>query len=165
MGPLRAASISCALLLAGCGLSPEYRFNQLKSASDYDVCHALSDPRATSIGMGWSVRRDAAVRVANERRISCDREMFARIHAMEGPSRDAAVGNSLMMMQQGIQMMSPQPQSPSARTPLGGGAQSGTAFLNGSYVSGMNRICNYDRLGSAVAVTVSSTELCPLTLP
>jgi hypothetical protein len=165
MGPFHAVSIASVLLLAGCGLSPEYRYNQLKSVSDYDVCHALSDPRANSIGAGWSIRRDAAVRVASERRLTCDREMFARIHALEGPSRDAAVGNSLMMMQQGIQMMSPQPQPPGLRAPLGGGVQSGTAFLKGSYVSGMNRICNYDRVGSAVAITVGAAELCPLTIP
>lgn len=33
--------------------------------------------------------------------------------------------------------------------------------LKGSYVSGFNRICIYDQLGSDVAVTVNATEMCP----
>lgn len=37
-----------------------------------------------------------------------------------------------------------------------------TAFLKGSYVSGMNRICIYDRLGSEVAITLRSVDICPL---
>jgi hypothetical protein len=39
-----------------------------------------------------------------------------------------------------------------------------TAFLKGQYVSGMNRICLYDHLGSTVAITVRSIDLCPLTI-
>jgi len=38
----------------------------------------------------------------------------------------------------------------------------GTAFLKSDYVSGLNRICVYDRLGSQYIVTIGSTELCPI---
>ena len=37
-------------------------------------------------------------------------------------------------------------------------------FGRGDYVSGFNKICNYDCLGSAYAMTISSTSLCPLTV-
>jgi hypothetical protein len=46
-----------------------------------------------------------------------------------------------------------------------GGAATGTGFLRNSYVSGMNRICVYDRMGSAYAVTIGAVEICPLTPP
>lgn len=39
-----------------------------------------------------------------------------------------------------------------------------TCFLNGEQRSGMNKICFYDCLGSAAAITVSSVSLCPLTI-
>lgn len=38
------------------------------------------------------------------------------------------------------------------------------AFLVRQYTSGVNRICIYNHLGSEVAITVSITDLCPLTL-
>ncbi len=41
----------------------------------------------------------------------------------------------------------------------------GTAYYKGERVSGTSRICRYDRLGSAVVVTVPRSDLCPLTLP
>jgi hypothetical protein len=45
------------------------------------------------------------------------------------------------------------------------GGAGGTAFLKKSYVSGMNRICVYDRLGSAYVTTIGATDICPLTVP
>ena len=39
-----------------------------------------------------------------------------------------------------------------------------TCFKTGEQSSGMNKICFYDCLGSAAAITVSSTSLCPLTI-
>ena len=43
-------------------------------------------------------------------------------------------------------------------------ATAGTAFFVRDYVSGMNRICVYDYLGSQVVITVSATSICPLTI-
>jgi len=39
-----------------------------------------------------------------------------------------------------------------------------TCFLKGEQTSGMNKICYYDCLGSAAAITVSSVSLCPLNI-
>ncbi len=41
-------------------------------------------------------------------------------------------------------------------------AAPGTAFLKGERVSGMNKICYYDDLGSTLAITVSAYEICPM---
>lgn len=37
-------------------------------------------------------------------------------------------------------------------------------FKTGEQVSGMNKICFYDCLGSAKAITIGSVELCPLSI-
>jgi len=34
----------------------------------------------------------------------------------------------------------------------------------GEYISGMNKICIYDCLGSDTAITIGSVALCPLTI-
>ena len=43
-------------------------------------------------------------------------------------------------------------------------ATAGTAFFVREYVSGMNRICIYDHLGSQVAITIPATSICPITI-
>jgi hypothetical protein len=40
--------------------------------------------------------------------------------------------------------------------------QSGVAVLKRSYISGKNRICVYDRVGSEDVITISATAICPL---
>lgn len=42
--------------------------------------------------------------------------------------------------------------------------QAVVCHLQGERVSGMNKICYYDCLGSEVAITVKATDLCPLTI-
>lgn len=37
-------------------------------------------------------------------------------------------------------------------------------FKTGEQISGMNKICFYDCLGSTAAITISSVSLCPLTI-
>lgn len=39
-----------------------------------------------------------------------------------------------------------------------------TCFKSGEQVSGMNKICYYNCLGSGAAITISSVSLCPLTI-
>ena len=43
-------------------------------------------------------------------------------------------------------------------------AFAGTAFLKSEKTSGFNKICFYDHVGSEVAITIKSTDLCPLTI-
>ncbi|MDC0899218.1 hypothetical protein OAS08_02980 [Candidatus Pelagibacter sp.] len=39
-----------------------------------------------------------------------------------------------------------------------------TCFKSGERISGMNKICFYNCMGSEAAITISSTSLCPLTI-
>lgn len=43
-------------------------------------------------------------------------------------------------------------------------AFAGTAFFKYERSSGMNKICFYDHIGSEVAITVKSYDLCPRTI-
>lgn len=43
-------------------------------------------------------------------------------------------------------------------------AQATTCFYTGEQISGYNKICWYDCLGSAAAVTITIISLCPLTI-
>jgi len=52
----------------------------------------------------------------------------------------------------------------SALALFSGAALSVTCFLKHEYISGMNKICVYDMLGSDVAITIKSYQLCPLTI-
>ena len=40
----------------------------------------------------------------------------------------------------------------------------GTAFYKGETISGLNKICYYDHLGSTVAITKKAYEVCPVTI-
>ena len=40
----------------------------------------------------------------------------------------------------------------------------GTAFLKNSYVSGMNRVCIYNNMGSTYTYTVKASRMCPASL-
>ena len=39
-----------------------------------------------------------------------------------------------------------------------------TCFKTGEQISGMNKICYYNCMGSTAAITISSVALCPLTI-
>lgn len=41
-------------------------------------------------------------------------------------------------------------------------ANAATGYLKYDYVSGLNRICVYDVLGSEAAITIRASSLCPL---
>lgn len=40
----------------------------------------------------------------------------------------------------------------------------GTAFYVGERVSGLYKICYYNYMGSTIAITIKSYQLCPLTI-
>ncbi len=43
-------------------------------------------------------------------------------------------------------------------------AVAGMAFLKYERISGMNKICVYDHMGSDVVITIKSYKICPLTI-
>ncbi len=40
----------------------------------------------------------------------------------------------------------------------------GIAYFKYERISGFNKICYYDYMGSEIAITIGSIELCPLTI-
>ena len=40
----------------------------------------------------------------------------------------------------------------------------GTGYLKSDYISGANRICTYDRMGSAYVMTISAGSSCPISV-
>jgi hypothetical protein len=62
--------------------------------------------------------------------------------------------------QAALKIPPPNPVPPPS-PPTGGEGVSGPAFYKGEQVSGFNKICLYDRLGSAVATTIPNTQPCP----
>lgn len=51
-----------------------------------------------------------------------------------------------------------------SREPANGVRIAAVCFKSGEQVSGMNKICYYDCLGSQTAITISAVSLCPLTI-
>lgn len=43
-------------------------------------------------------------------------------------------------------------------------ASAGVAFLKYERISGMNKICVYDHIGSEYAITIKAHEICPPTI-
>lgn len=86
------------------------------------------------------------------------------------PTQTGSFGESLGNMAQcdvdpNAALRSPPQSNTAYSSPEGGGANlGGPAFYTGERVSGFNKICFYNRDGSAVAITISETELCPQTL-
>jgi len=133
------AMVVCSIVLSGCAA-------RIMKASQ-DACS----------GYGFSIGTDAYAQ--------CVQQEVARRHAAMSQAlmrAGAAMQGAAAAMQQPDQEPTQQPYQAPPR--LGGGTSLGTAFLQGSYVSGLNRVCLYNRLGSAVAVTIGSTQMCPLTL-
>ena len=43
-------------------------------------------------------------------------------------------------------------------------AVAAVGYLTGEMLSGTNKICYYNSMGSTIALTISATSLCPLTI-
>lgn len=150
----------CAILLAGCGLSPDFQRSRLQSASSFDLCYAATDPARNSFGPERA-RAQAASSLIQERRIQCDYEQLARIR--ESEARVAATRANeraawAAVSAAGFQMM--QGASPAPAAPIAG--QPGHRMLQRHYVQGTNRICVYSDFGSPFILTISVMSLCPL---
>jgi hypothetical protein len=108
----------------------------------------------------------AAAQIQAEREVAihaCETVMWSR------PTRSGRFGETLSNVEKckvnpNAALEPPPPPNVTAQ-PDGGGGVSGTAFYKGEQKSGFNKICYYDRLGNAVAITIPVTQLCPQTLP
>jgi hypothetical protein len=148
---------SCAVvsLLLGSGCvsmygTPAEREAKISATSSYSLCSKLVKAQLapSEVREGWA-------RELQQRGENCSQ--YVSTIAAEAQANQ-------QQLNLGLQMLSSPAQSPPP-PPVGGGSAAGTAFFVRSQVSGMNRVCIYNRLGSAVAITVGAAELCPLSLP
>lgn len=131
-----------SFLISGCAGSPLHTSsltpNQLSQIDNYTLCKGAT-PRESYY---------PAQTVLNEvrrRELNC-----GSIYSYSGTGQLEAAAAALSGVTQRGQ------QSGNA------GRSQGVAFLKSQRVSGFNRICVYDRLGSEFVITIGSTHLCPL---
>ena len=142
-------------VVSGCAAmygTPAERAAKASAMSSYQLCEklAVATLAPDEIRATWARELDS-------RNETC--QAYAGLLQARQQQNQALMLQGLKLMQQG------QPRPLYTSPPVGGGSAVGMAFLKGQYVSGVNRICMYDRLGSAVSITVSSTQICPLSLP
>lgn len=93
---------------------------------------------------------------------------FAQCVEQQYNQRAAAMqrfGAALSAASAGQTYAPPPPQpAPSAPTPYYSSPATVTCFYRSEVTSGFNKICSYDCLGSAYAVTQAATSLCPMTI-
>lgn len=51
-----------------------------------------------------------------------------------------------------------------SQVPAHGQIRGATCFYTGEQISGLNKICYYNCLGSTYAITVASHQICPVTI-
>jgi hypothetical protein len=133
------------LLLCGCAASPEKVAEVARTAPDSEVCEVyLTGAERYVTVIGAEIRR---------RNLDCRPywEAMERREAVQNARAQRNAANAAATLQI-LRSMQPS-QTPMTR-PVG--------FLKREYVSGFNRVCIYDKLGSDYAVTISATSLCPL---
>ena len=153
--------MSVVVSVSGCGLSPSYQYEALKSASNYDVCYAVTDPRQNMPMSGWTVKADVARKIARQRGITCDQHQFSKTHRRDTETRaiqKQQTDRAIQQLQNAIDGRS--------NSQFGGysASQSTTCFKSSEWTSGFNKNCVYNCLGSEAVQTISATSLCPLSI-
>lgn len=130
------AIVASLALLGGCATSPEQAaLEDDATCAAWGAAAGSTDYAACRTALTQKRASDAAL--ANQR-------FFAAMGAMQAAGRSAAPAQTPNNF-----------NAPPIRT---------TCFSKGERVSGMNKLCFYDCLGSAHAVTQSAVSLCPLTV-
>jgi hypothetical protein len=91
------------LLLAGCGLSPDYWRNNLEKSSTVELCAASIDPRG---GAGWQVRKRAANEMIQSRQIKCDYNLALQLLQVQAAQDLADDVTSTAMINNGLSIAS-----------------------------------------------------------
>jgi hypothetical protein len=89
--------------------------------------------------------------------VASDAEIYADCVSRTTAEMHAKNRNTARILAAGLGGAAQTPSAPTYSAP-----SRAVGFLNRSYVSGFNRICIYDELGSERAVTIGSTQMCPL---
>ena len=132
-------------MLLGCAGSPLHTGSlspeTLRAVDNYTLCKAYTPRPLYSPNM-------KVVSEVLRRQLNC-----RAIYQFEGTANIEAAIRGLQMIQ-GNQR---------SQLPNYGGIATGIAHIRGERTSGHNKICFYDRMGSAYAITIGATDLCPIT--
>ena len=139
-----------SVALTGCGTAFQSIPEKLGKAQDWELCFS-------SIAGEYAYERELAGKMVVSKGIDC------AAHLPTVQARIAARGSSfdrnmqLLMLGNQIANQRPALPAPAAVQPTG--------FLKRQYLSGQNRVCIYNQMGSEYAVTIGATAICSLSLP
>jgi hypothetical protein len=136
-----AALVGCASMFG----TPEQRAAQNASMSSYSLCSKL----AVAIMAPSQVREEWAWEL-QRRGENCSQYSSAIAASQQ---------QNAQMQQLGQQLLNQNRPGSTVSAPTGP-----VGFLKREYVSGFNKICVYDRLGSEYAMTISAVALCPMSV-
>lgn len=129
-------TVSAVILLAGCATSEQVALQDDATCQGWGAAAGSSDYAACRTAI--TQKRAAEAAVFSQRLAAAGRALSAASPTAPEPVRSARNLNAPMM-----------------RT---------TCFSKGERVSGMNKLCFYDCLGSAHVVTQSAVSMCSLTM-
>lgn len=135
--------------LSGCGTTFDSIPEKLGKSQDWELCYS-------SIAGEYAYERELAGQMVRSRGVNCTDHlpMVQARMAARGASHDRSM--QMLLLGNQISNQRPAAAAPVANRPVG--------FLKRQYMSGQNRICVYDQLGSEYAVTIGATSLCQLSL-
>ncbi len=135
--------------ISGCGTTFDSIPEKLGKSQDWELCYS-------SIAGEYTHERELAGQMVRSRGINCTDHlpMVQARMAARGASNDRAM--QMLMLGNQISNQRPIAPTPVATRPVG--------FLKRHYMSGQNRICVYDQMGSEYAVTIGATSICQLSL-
>lgn len=150
-----ALAVFFLLALSACATSPETYQRRIASLSNAELCFldAAGDPNDALYTKPEIQQRNL---VCTPQLVQIGFQL-AQTKIAERQARAAALSN----LGQALSKMGAPSGSPSQSTQ---GISAGvTCFHRRDVISGLNKICYYDCLGSAHAVTIGAAELCPIT--
>lgn len=139
------ASLTAVFWLSACASNTSVA-DTYQRAQDWELCYY-------SVAASSAYNRELAGNFVITRGVNCGQHVQmvqARIAA-----KSASDANSLQLLMLGNQIANQRPALPPT-PPVQGRRE---------YVSGNNRVCIYNNMGSDVAITVPALSFCPLSLP
>ena len=164
--------IILGFLLTGCmARTLQQEKTNMMSMNPVELC---IETGAKADFSGWNENRAAAARqLISQRGIQCD---WAAVEMVKQQRRAASMANTgaiMQMLNQNVGYQTPKIyQQPTGNynaltgttvQPNGAITQQGAGHLVKQYNSGNRRYCNYSKLGKTTTISISTTQLCPLT--
>ena len=143
---MRMAMVLVAASVTGCGTMLESIPEKLSRSQDWELCYS-------AVAGEYAHERELAGGMVRSRRIDCNQHM-PMVHARM-QARSASDTRTMQLLMLGNQISTQgvaQPRVPS---------QPSGHFIR-QYVSGWNRMCVYNRVGSEYVMTIASSDMCPL---